>query len=129
HDPVCMRRPARRFAVPHALVGIFIENNRPETMPLVFRNHRFASPQAPWLTHDSPISYTTFFNAWARRCAPLPTLRLLSARHLPSIGYGYALFIAAAVGLAAADGPAGLRSMRPKGTVSARAPSCPIRSR
>jgi len=43
-------------------------------MPLAFRNHRFASPQAPWLSHESPISYTTFFNAWARRYAPLPTL-------------------------------------------------------
>src|SRR5262249_29554423 len=39
---------ARRFAVPHALVGISIVNNSPETMPLVFfRNHRFASPKRP----------------------------------------------------------------------------------
>jgi len=39
---MCNRSSLERLRGPHAVVGIFIVNNRPETMTLVLFNQRFA---------------------------------------------------------------------------------------
>jgi hypothetical protein len=48
HKAASRRDLGGSLARPHAVVGIFIVNNRPETMAGRFYNRRFASRSSPW---------------------------------------------------------------------------------